>query len=203
MKKIGISLLIVFAVLAWAKAEVKLGDKAPLQNYEMEDVSGESLTLATAKGEKGLLVIFSCNTCPFVLAWEDQYNVLYEEGQKYGINMVLVNSNEGKRAQDDSMLAMQTHAKEEGYKMPYLLDKNHQLADAFGAATTPHVYLFDAEMNLVYKGAIDNKYERADKKADSFFAKIAVYTIGVGGVGGVVEVAETQERGCTIKRLKK
>lgn len=199
MKKIALLLFAAMLIMAaGSKNDLKIGDSAPLQKEKMEDISGKAMSLAEVKLENGLLVIFSCNTCPYVIAWEDQYNPLYELGKKNGIGTVLINSNEAKRKGDDSMQEMKNHAKKESYSMPYLVDTNSKLADAFGANTTPHIYLFDADMKLVYKGAINDKYESSAKTAKKFFLEDAINALGSGNE---IKVKETKNRGCSIKRV--
>jgi len=182
---------------------IKVGDKAPLTDRSMNDVSGSPLTLEDVTDEKGLLVIFSCNTCPFVIGngtksegWEARYNELFTLAEENGIGMVLVNSNEAKRNQGDSMEDMKAHAESQHYRSKYLIDNNHVLADAFGAMRTPHVYLFNADMELVYMGAIDdNANEAKDVKAS--YLKDALAALGMDEV---IKVSETPAMGCSIKR---
>lgn len=190
------------------KESLKVGAKAPLADYTMIDVSGEDYDLKSIVKDNGLLVVFSCNTCPFVVGsermgegWQTRYNDLKAECDAHGIGMVLVNSNEAKRSggkTDDTMEAMKAHAKENGYKSLYVLDKNHKLADAFGARTTPHVFLFDGDLKLVYKGAIDDNNESADK-AKEHWLKDAINALAEGES---IDPAETRNVGCSIKRVK-
>lgn len=175
-----------------------LGAVAPLQDYPMQGIDGRSHHLASLAGERGLLLIFSCNTCPFVLAWEDQYPKLATMARKANLGMALVNSNEAKRSGDDSAEAMRKHAEEAGYDVPYLIDKDHKLADAFGAKTTPHVYLFDSDMKLVYRGSINDKFENKSKQAKKFYLKEAIEALVKGQK---IEPADTREIGCSIKRV--
>ncbi|MDG2343532.1 MAG: redoxin domain-containing protein, partial [Flavobacteriales bacterium] len=141
------------------RLSIEIGTKAPLTEYKMKDVSEKEYSLIDLNEENGILIIFSCNTCPFVVGskdnegWENRYNDLYETCKKNNIGMALVNSNEAKRKGDDSFEQMKNHSFENKYKAPYLIDKNHKLADAFGASTTPHVFLFNHSLELVYKGA--------------------------------------------------
>ena len=177
---------------------LKPGDKAPKTDLGLVQFNGETTTLDQLKKENGLMVVFSCNTCPFVLAWEDRYNLLYEEAAANNIGMVLVNSNEAKRDGADSPKAMITHAREKGYKAPYVIDENHKLADAFGAKTTPHVFLFDGDMVLQYVGAIDDNFKSASDVAQSY----AVDAISQLGQGLEIEVKTSPAKGCSIKRIK-
>ena len=182
---------------------IKIGAKAPLTDYNMREVSGNEFSLNDLKQKNGLLVIFSCNTCPFVIGnksmdgWENRYNDLYEFCKKQEIGMVLVNSNEAKRNMGDSYADMQKHSSNEKYDSPYLLDKNHQLADAFGASTTPHVFLLNNTMNLVYKGAIDDNCG-SKKEVKEEWLKDALESLAKGEE---IKNPETRNTGCSIKRI--
>jgi peroxiredoxin len=180
-----------------------IGQVAPLTTLEMPNIDNSMHTLEKLKMKKGLLVVFSCNTCPFVVGssnfagWEKQYNEIHSISQSAEIGMVLVNSNEGKRADADSFEAMQKHAKEIGYTMPYLLDNNSELADAFGAKSTPHVYLLDKDLKLVYKGAIDNSWDPKRTEEENNL-KNAIANVSKDEI---VKVNTTVAVGCSIKRV--
>jgi hypothetical protein len=109
--KIIASILAISILMAFAgdKEQLPIGTKAPMPDYEMVDVSGKTYTLNSLAKKNGLLVIFSCNTCPFVIGWEDQYPMLGTTAERADIGMVLVNSNEAKRPGDDSMEEMKKH----------------------------------------------------------------------------------------------
>ena len=112
------------------------------------------------------------------------------------MGFALVNSNYLKRDGDDSMEAMQAHAKEHSYSWPYLADHESELANLLGAQTTPHVFLFDKNMKLVYKGAIDDNYKDA-AEVEQFYLKDALNSLGSGKA---IETKETRNLGCSIKR---
>ena len=200
MKKL-LFIVIAAATMAFTSVneQLVLGDTAPMQEYEMMDVSGKNMSLKSLAGKKGLVVIFSCNTCPFVLGWEDQYPMLAKQAAYAEVGFVLVNSNEAKREGDDSFEEMKKHAKEAGYDMPYVVDANSELANAFGANTTPHVFMFDANMTLVYKGSINNKYEQKDKVATTRWLHDAMMLMADGNAAKI-NPAETKNIGCSIKR---
>lgn len=176
-----------------------IGDEAPLIDQTMMATSGEETSLSAETKENGLLVIFSCNTCPYVIAWEDQYPNLANKAKELNIGMVLVNSNEAKRPGDDSMEAMKAHAEEAGYNCTYVLDENSELANAFGAQTTPHVYLLDADKKLVFKGSINDKFENRDKVATQEWLRDAMDLLAAGN-SDQIDPAETRQIGCSIKR---
>lgn len=184
-------------VLKTDNAGIKIGDKAPLTDVKMATVTDAQLSLKDIKKENGMLVVFSCNTCPFVLAWEGRYNEINEAAAANKIGMVLINSNEAKRTGDDSHQAMKIHAREKAYKMPYLVDADHKLADAFGARTTPHVYLFNKNNELVYVGAIDDNQDGT--MVTKNYLKDAMKELGKGSLK--CSTAETKAVGCSIKRV--
>lgn len=195
--------LFIFILFSFkGEKEFAIGDIAPLSEVKMKNIDGKELSLKTALGKKGVLVVFSCNTCPFVVGnetfagWEKQYNEIYDLAQKLDINMILVNSNEAKREGDDSFEKMKEHAEDLKYKMPYLVDENSQLANEFGAKTTPHAYLLDANLKLVYKGSIDNSWDT--KKTETFsYVKNAVQELNENIT---ITTPTSEPRGCSIKR---
>ena len=185
------------------RLSIEIGTKAPLTEYTMKDVSEKEYSLIDLNQENGILIIFSCNTCPFVVGskdnegWENRYNDLYETCKKNNIGMALVNSNEAKRKGDDSFEQMKNHSFENKYKAPYLIDKHHKLADAFGASTTPHVFLFNHSLELVYKGAIDDNVS-SKKEVKSKWANNAISSLGKGEK---INTPTTRNSGCSIKRI--
>lgn len=204
MKKVISLFVIAIAAVSMSFAPsgagIEIGDNLPMAHVKMTNIDGAEMNLREAMGPQGLVVVFSCNTCPFVLEWEETYNDIHAAAQNHDIGMVLVNSNEAKRNGDDSMKEMVQHAKDQGYTMPYVVDKNHVVADAFGANTTPHVYYFDKNMTLVYMGCIDDRYENSEKKVTKSYLVDAINTY-MGD--GTIDPAVTQNKGCSIKRVKK
>ena len=183
---------------------LKIGDQAPMIDYKMRDVSGVAPSLSEIKDANGLCVIFSCNTCPFVVGrgeenegWEGRYNDVANWCSDNKIGVVFVNSNEAKREGVDSMEEMQKHAKENNYNFKYVEDKNSQLANAFGAKTTPHVFLFDKNMALAYEGAIDDNNASAEK-VKQHYLKDALVKLAKGEK---IDPNNTNALGCSIKRL--
>lgn len=185
----------------WAQQNKSLaiGESIPMQNELMMDVSDEKMSLKEVTSEQGLLVIFSCNTCPFVVMWEDRYAQLEEKCAETGLGMVYINSNQAKRDGDDSVEAMKAHAKKTDYSYPYLIDENSALANAFGAKTTPHIYLFNKDNELVYKGAIDDNYKNVEAVKEPYLLNAIDELLA----GKKISLAETKAVGCSIKRVKK
>lgn len=208
MKKIFL-LGVLFAALAVMSFKVtddneekyptlSIGDKMPKEGYVMLNVNGDKYKLGSGERDKGTLVVFSCNTCPFVVQWEDRYPEIEQIAAATGVEFILVNSNEAKREGDDSFNAMRVHAEEQNYTMPYLVDKNSELANAFGAKTTPHVFLFNKDGILVYKGAIDDNSKNKNEVKERY-----LYTaLKELASSQKLSASETKAVGCSIKRLK-
>lgn len=177
--------------------ELEIGAAIPRADAKMMDVSGKEVSLSELKAENGLLVIFSCNTCPYVKLSESRYKELSALAKKNKIGMVLINSNEAQRAEEDSFDAMKKYAASQGYDFSYVVDKNSAVADAFGATKTPHCFLFDKK-GLAYRGAIDDNVKDA-KDAKEHFLRDAITAVGVGRA---VKTASSKSVGCTIKRIE-
>lgn len=197
------SILIAVLVSLQSFAQIKKGTVLPLSDQQMLDVKTNSkMALKDYKKEKGLLVIFSCNTCPFVVGtpdfpgWERQYNRLFEQATKQNIGFILVNSNEAKRGKEDSIEEMIKRAEDQGYKMPYLVDENSSLANAFGAKTTPHIFLFNGDLKLVYSGSIDNIWDNKRTEEIPYLAN----AMDALSQGKKIKPSATPPKGCSIKR---
>lgn len=193
---IFIMLLSISVIASNGVGNMGLGDKASFVDVKMLDISGERISLADAKKDNGLVVIFSCNTCPFVVQWQDRYPAIKEWADNNDVGMIVLNSNYQNRDGVDSYEAMKKHAKENNYNFSYVVDEESQIANAFGGQTTPHVFLFDSEMKLAYKGAIDDSYQSAEQVQKAYL-KDAIISLASGEE---VAIAETKPTGCSIKR---
>lgn len=182
--------------------DLNIGDRAPKTDLAMMDVSGRTITLEEVAGEKGLLVIFTSNQCPFVVGsegsegWDGRYGELAEFSKGLGVGMALVNSNHANRAKGESMDDMKKRYTDKKFGGYYLLDENNVVADAYAARTTPHVFLFNKEMELVYKGAIDDNVASAAAVKEHWL-KNALTNLNAGKA---IEPATTRNIGCSIKR---
>ncbi len=181
---------------AFQYAQLQIGSKAPMSDQKVTDVTGRNLTLREVAQENGLLVIFSCNTCPSILKLETRYAELSGITRSNKIGMVALNPNEDTRERGDGMEDMIKRARKAGYDFPYALDKNHVIADAFGATQTPYVYLFNGEMELVYSGAIDDNMNNASAVKNNYLKDAIDQMLK----GEKVSNAKTKSMGCTIKR---
>lgn len=199
MRKVIFILMMVATVNVLAAGNIGklgIGDKPVLADVKMDDISGAKISLADVQKENGLLVLFSSNTCPFVMQWEGRYPELKAWADKNKVGMVVLNSNHQKRDGDDSFEAMKKHAKEKGYNFYYALDDQSIIANNFGGQTTPHAFLFNGKMELVYKGAIDDSYKSAEEVKQPYL-KDAISSLANGKE---ISVSETKPVGCSIKR---
>lgn len=183
---------------AYASGKFTIGEKAVLTDVKMTDVSGKKYSIDDVKGDNGVLVLFSSNTCPFVLKWEGRYIETKKWADQHKIGMIVLNSNCSNRSNVDSMEEMKKHAAAKGYNFPYVVDAGSKIANAFVGQTTPHAYLFDKDMKLVYKGAIDDNYDNPSAVKNAYL-KDAIAAISNGQA---VAVAETKSVGCSIKRAQ-
>lgn len=198
-------LLLTSFLLVEGDNELKFGKKIPLTDKQLKSIDNTSVSLDELKQENGLIIIFSCNTCPFVVGnedfegWEKQYNDLFKKAEEKGLGLVLINSNEAKRDGDDSFDEMKIHARKAGYKMPYLVDENSVLADAYGAKTTPHVFVINNLNELVYRGSIDNLWDTKRLKLETYLYDVMNHLSDKNELKN----NDTPPRGCSIKRLNK
>jgi len=182
----------IIALTTLMSEEISIGSKMPGSDYILKNINGKESELSTYKKENGLLVIFSCNTCPWVIRWQGRYNPISELCSKNNIGFVAVNSNASQHDGVDSFDSMKEHAKKYEYIFPYVLDSGSRLAKAFGAMVTPHVYLFDKNGDLRYRGAIDDGPKRVKRN-------YLVDAINSVSKGKSVKTKTTKSLGCSIK----
>ena len=193
MKKVFFMIIVLFS-FSFA-GELKIGQKSPGTNLFLKNVDGNNLTLKQLKKENGILVIFSCNTCPWVVRWQDRYNSLAKLCSLNDIGFVAVNSNARLHNSVDSFDEMIYHAAINDYQFPYVLDKNAELAKLFGAMKTPHVYLFNKNDILVYRGAIDDNAKDANKVKKKYLENAIISS----SREEKIKVETTKALGCSIK----
>ena len=201
MKKIlfGMTALVALATLAFTVGDpLQIGSTMPRADLKLKDISGKEITMKDAKKDNGILVMFSCNTCPYVIKNQQRTVAISAYATKMNVGVIILNSNEAYRGDEDSYDAMKEYAKDQNYKWNYVVDKNHEVADAFGANRTPECFLFDKNLKLVYHGAIDdNPSDKDNVKRNHLQEAINELTAGKD-----ISVKESRSVGCTIKRLK-
>jgi peroxiredoxin len=198
MKKLLLSLFAVASLAAFSAIEpLQIGADLPKADAKMKDINGKEITLKEAKKKNGLLVMFSCNTCPYVIKNQERTNKICAYAKEKGIGVVLINSNEKQRDDVDSYDAMKQYAKSQGYNWHYVVDKNHEVADAFGANRTPENFLFNGDGKLVYHGAIDDNPNDAGNVNRNHLKEAIDELVS----GKDISVKTSRSVGCTIKRL--
>jgi len=138
-------------------ANLKAGEKAI--PFRLPGVDDKVHSLGEFAGKNGIAVIFSCNHCPYVRAWEDRMVQIQSDYAEKGVQLVAINANDDAKYPDDSFPRMKERAKEKKFNFPYLRDESQEIARAYGAERTPEVFLFDKNLTLVYHGAIDDNYD--------------------------------------------
>jgi peroxiredoxin len=177
--------------------ELDIGKTGPMFDYKMTTTEGTETSLTQIKKANGTLLIFTSNTCPWVHAWENRYNEVAQLASAANVGVVFVNPNEATRTEGESLADMRKRKQDKGYTFTYALDKDHKLADAYGATRTPHVYLLDKNNKLVFVGAIDdNSRDRA--AVDAYYIKDALADLTAGRT---ISTPTSRALGCTIKRL--
>ena len=170
-----------------------LGASAPA--FDLPGTDGKSYGLKDLADKKALCIIFSCNHCPYVQAYEGRFIELQNEFGPRGGQIVAINSNDASSHPDDSFEEMVKRAKDLGFNFPYLRDESQGVAHAYGAIRTPHVFLFNAERKLAYVGRIDDCWDDPKKVKSRELANAFEDILS----GSAVKVPETYAVGCTIK----
>lgn len=178
-------------------SDLPIGGSLPKADVKLKDVSGKEITLKEAQGKNGLLVMFSCNTCPYVVKNQARTKEVCKYALEHNIGVVLVNSNEAQRGDEDSYDAMRSYAKEQGYGWYYVVDANSVIADAFGASRTPENYLFNKEGKLVYHGAIDDNPSDGNNVQRHHLREAISEMLS----GKDISVKTSRSVGCGIKRI--
>jgi len=191
-----VGLLLPALGLASHESSLPIGSFLPKADVQLKDVSGKTITLRQAKELGGLLVMFSCNTCPYVIRNQSRTKDVCTYAADHHIGVILLNANEGDRGGGNSFEAMQVYAKTQGYRWYYALDGKSDLAGAFGANRTPECFLFDKDGKLVYHGAIDDS-PGDERKVRRRHLQVAIDEMLAGKE---VTVKETRSVGCSINR---
>jgi peroxiredoxin len=161
-------------------------------SFDLPDTDGKRHTL---EGDaKATAVVFTCNHCPYALAWHDRITSAAEDYAGRGVRFLAINSNDAERYPADSYEAMQKRVSEEKWPFPYLHDESQEVARAFGAKTTPDVFVLDSDGVLRYRGAPDSDY--GDPSQNAAWLREALDAVLEGRDP---DPAETEPVGCTIK----
>ncbi len=171
----------------------KVGEQAA--DFSLKNVDGTMVSLKDYKGVNGYIVIFTCNTCPYALMYEDRIIALQNKYASQGYPVVAINPNDPSVKPGDDFASMQARAKEKNYPFKYLFDDGQKVFPAFGAMRTPHVYLLDANRYVRYIGAIDDNAQNPAEVSVKYLEN----AIAALKSGNNPDPSETKAIGCTTK----
>ena len=172
---------------------LKIGSIAP--DFNLPGIDGQSYSLSHFNGGKGFIIIFSCNHCPYVRAYENRIKEIQSDYGDKGIGIFAINSNDSDQYEDDSFENMKKRAQEMDFNFPYLRDEDQSVAKAYGASHTPEIFLFNNQRKLIFQGKIDDNW-RDETKVKSMYLRNAIEELIEGKE---ISVPETFTIGCTIK----
>lgn len=194
-------LLLLFVMASGLNAAIAQGGYAVgdvVEDFTLLNVDDASVSLSEYADEQGVIVVFTCNTCPYAVAYEDRIKELAERYNDNGWPVVAIQPNDDGRSPGDSFDLMVSRSSDQGYEFPYLYDESQEIARTFGATRTPHTYLLqvvDGEFVVKYIGAIDdNPSDAGDVDVNYIDAAIEALNAGES-----VERETTKAIGCTIK----
>jgi len=172
---------------------LKIGSKIP--EFDLPAVDGKNYSLDSFSDKDVLTVIFSCNHCPYVRAYEDRIKAIQNDYFKKGVQIVAINANDSDKYEDDSFENMKQRASEKVFNFPYLRDESQEIAKAYDASHTPEVFVFDRDRKLVYHGKIDDNWKEPEKVRSNYLRDVLDELLA----GQEISVPETFSIGCTIK----
>ena len=172
---------------------LQIGKKAP--DFDLPGVDGKDYSLADFADAKLLIVVFSCNHCPYVVGSEDRMNRLYADYAPKGIAMVAINSNETDNHPTDSFEHMVERARQKGFRFPYVRDESQDVARAYGALRTPHFFVFDEERKLRYTGRMDDNPRDVSRATTNELGDALDALL----VGNDPQIELTNPIGCNVK----
>ncbi len=172
---------------------MKQGMKAP--SFALLATDDKQYKLETFQGKKALVIVFMCNHCPYVIAYVERIKKIEQMFRKSSVQFIAINANDPVKYPQDSFEHMKQFVEEKEITFPYLYDETQEVAKAYRALVTPHVFVFDEERKLVYQGGIDNNWE-SEEKASKHFLTNALNAV----VKGQTPIqAQAPCIGCSIK----
>ncbi|MCX6175687.1 MAG: thioredoxin family protein [Ignavibacteriales bacterium] len=174
---------------------LKIGSLAP--DFNLPATDGKKYSLNTFANKKALVIVFSCNHCPYVQAYEDRIMEIQKDYSK-DVQLIAISSNEDENYPEDSFENMKARAKMKKFNFPYLHDQTQNIAKAYGATHTPEIFLFDKERKLIFHGKIDDNWQEPQSVKSKYLRNALDELLS----GKQISVPETFTIGCTIKWKK-
>ena len=196
MQKAILTLTLTLTAILMVNAGLKPGDKAV--KFSLRNVDETIVSLSDYSDQKGVILVFTCNLCPFAKAYEQRIIQLHEKYAHQGFPVVAINPNDAEVSPNDTFEKMKTKAGEKAYPFPYLKDDTQEVYRAYGATRTPHIFLLEnkgGKFKVAYIGAIDDNAMDASAVSNRYLEK----AIGAVMSGGKPEIATTKAIGCIIK----
>ena len=194
--KFSLLLLILFVSTSLFAQGYSVGDVA--KDFSLKNIDDKMVSLSDFKSAKGFIVVFTCNHCPYAVAYEDRILALDKKYKSLGYPVIAINPNDPVAVPEDGFAQMKVRAKEKGFKFPYLLDEGQKIYPVYGAEKTPHVYILKktGNKNIVkYIGAIDNNYKNASEANEKYVEDALNALLS----GKEPATTKTVAIGCTIK----
>lgn len=166
-----------------------------IPSFNLPSIDGKTYSVDSFKNKKALIIIFSCNHCPYVQAYEDRMIAIQKDYDEKGVTIIAINSNDSIQYPEDSFEEMKRRSISKKFNFPYLRDETQSVAKSFDAAHTPEIFLFNAERKLVYHGKIDDNWQD-ERKVKAKYLRNALDELLSGKE---ISVPETYSIGCTIK----
>ena len=167
-------------------------------DFNLKNIDGEFVSLSDYPEANGFVVVFTCNHCPYAVAYEVRLVELSEQVKKMGFPLIAINPNDASRYPMDSYEQMQVRAAQRGFNFPYLHDETQEIAKNYGATRTPHAFVLkrkdNGELEMVYEGAIDDNWQHANAVTVNYITS-AITNIKAGQLPN----AHAPAVGCTIK----
>lgn len=174
-------------------AGLRIGDR--MIPFTLRNVDGRECSVTGLGGGNVSVVVFTCNHCPYALAWEDRLIEIAGEYAGQGVSVYAINANDPVKYPADNAEAMAARAREKAYPFPYLQDVTQEIARAYGAERTPEVFVFDVEGLLRYHGTVDDNAEEATRVRVGYVREALDAVLA----GKKVAILQTTPVGCTIK----
>ena len=196
---LALSVIMLTGLAFTFKSGYQVGDNAT--DFSLKNVDGNMVSMADFKEAKGIILVFTCNTCPYSKMYEQRIIDLHNKYNSKGYPVIAINPNDPIAKPGDSFEEMVKLAKSKQYPFPYLIDETQEITKAYGATNTPHVYVLnkkDQNFKVEYIGAIDNNAQSAEN-ASTKYVEAAVDALLDGGK---IEQTKTKSIGCTIKWKK-
>jgi peroxiredoxin len=196
MKKTILTSILALMAFMLVNAGLKPGENAV--GFSLKNVDGTSVSLSDYKDQKGVIVVFTCNPCPFAKAYEQRIIALHKAYADQGFPVVAINPNDVEISPDDTMAKMKIRAEEQDYPFAYLKDETQEVYKAYGATKTPHIFLLQnkgGKFKVAYIGAIDDNAMDAALVTSKYLENAIATLVS----GDNPDPATTKAIGCTIK----